>query len=742
LHRFAANSSNGNAPLGTLTFANDGFLYGATWLGGKNNLGTLFRIKPDGSAFETLYNFAGGAQGKYPYDTLTFDGNHTLYGTTLGEYGLNLSDLGAVFKYDITGKSYSVLHKFAGGINDGGKPNGSVVLSSDGVTLYGSTYGDDAWGGKEFGILYQMNIDGTGFQQLYEFKGGATGATPMRTPLLINGALYGMTAYGGAENYGLIYRFQVADAATSQLRLASINVNSYNPTFTSSNAISISENNIALTTVTATDADVPVQTLTYSVTGNADSNLFSINPVTGELVFVAAPNYEIPTDAGLDNIYNITVQVSDGVVAVTQDLAVTITPANDNNPVITSNNTISISENTAAVATVTATDADIPAQPMNYSIAGGADAARFNINSTTGELTFTAAPDFEIPTDAGIDNIYNVTVQVSDGELVSTQEIAVTINGVNDNAPVITSNGNISISENSTMIAAVTATDADLPPQPLTYSIAGGSDSTLFGINPSTGELTFTAAPDYETQKDAGMDNIYNVTVLASDGELAITQDVSVAITPINDNIPVITSPASFSISENVSAVSAITATDADLPAETLTYSIVGGADSAMFTINTSTGTLDFITARDFEIPNDAGSDNIYNLIIQASDGMLTVTQDIAVTILSANDNSPVITSPNTFSIPENTDTVANLTATDADRPAQPLSYSIVSGTDALKFFIVKATGELKFIAAPDFEIPTDSNRDNMYDVVIQVSDGGYNITKDIAVQITDMDNR
>jgi uncharacterized repeat protein (TIGR03803 family) len=262
LHRFAANSSDGNAPLGTLTFANDGFLYGVTWLGGKNNLGTLFRIRLDGSAFETLYSFTGGAQGKYPYDTLAFDGNHTLYGTTLGEYGLNLSDLGTVFKYDITGKVYSVLHKFAGGANDGGKPNGSVVLSSNGVTLYGSTHGDDAWGGKEYGTLYQMNIDGTGFQQLYEFKGGAAGATPMRTPLLINGALYGMTAYGGAENYGLIYRFQVADTAASQLRLAALNVNAYNPTFTSGNAISIPENNIALTTVT----------------GNADSNLLQHQP--------------------------------------------------------------------------------------------------------------------------------------------------------------------------------------------------------------------------------------------------------------------------------------------------------------------------------------------------------------------------------------------------------------------------------------------------------------------------------
>ena len=261
-------------------------------------MGTLFRIRPDGSAFETLYHFAGGTQGKYPYDTLVFDGNHTLYGTTLGEYGVNLSDLGTVFKYDITSKTYSVLHKFAGGANDSGKPNGSVVLSSDGVTLYGTTHGDDAWGGSEFGILYQMNIDGTGFTQLYEFKGGAAGATPMRTPLLIDGKLYGMTAYGGSENYGLIYHYQVADAAISQKSFAALNVNANSPTITSSNAISVSENIIALTTVTATDVDIPVQPLNYSITGGADAALFSINSSTGELAFVVAPNYEVPADAG------------------------------------------------------------------------------------------------------------------------------------------------------------------------------------------------------------------------------------------------------------------------------------------------------------------------------------------------------------------------------------------------------------------------------------------------------------
>ena len=54
-----------------------------------------------------------------------------------------------------------------------------------------------------------------------------------------------------------------------------------------------------------------------------------------------------------------------------------------------------------------------------YSLVGGADLALFAINASTGVLTFVAAPNFEAPTDAGANNVYDVTVQVSDGTLTT-----------------------------------------------------------------------------------------------------------------------------------------------------------------------------------------------------------------------------------------------------------------------------------------------------------------------------------
>ena len=93
---------------------------------------------------------------------------------------------------------------------------------------------------------------------------------------------------------------------------------------------------------------------------------------------------------------------------------------------------INVAENGTAVTTVTAADADLPAQTLMYSIVGGADAALFTINGSTGALRLLAAPDYEIPADAGADNVYDVIVQVSDGGLSDSQAIAVTVTPVND----------------------------------------------------------------------------------------------------------------------------------------------------------------------------------------------------------------------------------------------------------------------------------------------------------------------
>ncbi|MDB5390938.1 MAG: Cadherin domain protein [Planctomycetaceae bacterium] len=207
------------------------------------------------------------------------------------------------------------------------------------------------------------------------------------------------------------------------------------PTISSPAAVSVPENQAAVETVTATDTTVPAPTLTYSVSGGADAALFSINPSTGALVFLSAPDFEHPTDAGADNIYNLNVTVNDGNSGTnTQNLVVTVTPVNDNAPVFTSPASYNLVQKTLPVGTVTATDADLPAQTITYSITGGPDAALFSINATTGKLAFLTAPDFANPTDVGKDNVYNLNVTADDGQGMTTVQATAVM--VTETAPV------------------------------------------------------------------------------------------------------------------------------------------------------------------------------------------------------------------------------------------------------------------------------------------------------------------
>ena len=120
-------------------------------------------------------------------------------------------------------------------------------------------------------------------------------------------------------------------------------------------------------------------------------------------------------------------------------MAITVTNVNEA-PVITSAATASVAENTLTAYTPVASDPDA-GTTLTYSLSG-TDAALFNINSGTGVVTFKTAPNFESPTDAGGNNVYDITVSASDGSLTTSQNVAITVTNVNE-APVFSATAGV-----------------------------------------------------------------------------------------------------------------------------------------------------------------------------------------------------------------------------------------------------------------------------------------------------------
>ncbi len=208
---------------------------------------------------------------------------------------------------------------------------------------------------------------------------------------------------------------------------------------------------------------------------------------------------------------------------------------------------------------------------------------------------------------------------------------------------------------------------------------------------------------------------------------------------PSDSTAPTITGPSSatgatssISISENTTSVHTFTAN------ETVTWS-KSGTDASFFTISSGGGALT-ITSRNFEAPADTGGDNTYVVVITATDAASNATnQTLTVTITNINEAPTISTNgsgeTHTVTQAENSTNVTTYTASDPDAGAS-LSFSI-SGTDAADFAINSSSGVLTFAANPDFEAPADSDTNNIYIVVITVSDGTLSDTQTLTVTIT-----
>jgi len=199
-YSFAGYPDGGSVGAGLVLDA-QGNLYGTTYAGGANAVGTVFKLTPSGTE-TVLYSFCqlpNCADGAFPVANLVLDAQGNLYGTTEvgGTYWR-----GTVFEVTTSGTE-KVLYSFAGQ-PDGAIPFGGLVLDAQG-NLYGTTYAGGTSSACNFenpgcGTVFELAASGAE-KVLYSFHGGPDGANPSAGLVLdAQGNLYGTTSYGGSGN--------------------------------------------------------------------------------------------------------------------------------------------------------------------------------------------------------------------------------------------------------------------------------------------------------------------------------------------------------------------------------------------------------------------------------------------------------------------------------------------------------------------------------------------------------------
>lgn len=448
------------------------------------------------------------------------------------------------------------------------------------------------------------------------------------------------------------------------------------------------------------------------------------------------PDYEAPTDsafaehAGLNNVYEVSLEVKDGKTSTWSHLTVTVENVEES-PRIDGPVEVDFAEGgTGDVATYAISDDE--GDTFSVAALAGADAGKFSFNSTTGVLRFKSPPNADVPGDANSDNDYEITFSATDEDGTTTKHVTVTVTGDNE-APVIAGSGAIQFAENGTgAVHTFTATDPES--DAITWSKTG-PDAAKFSI--SQGVLRFRAAPDYEVPADADGNNVYVFTLKASDGSLHDTLSVTVTVINVNEG-PVVTGVTAITVAENSTGALA-TYSASDPEGDSFTFS-AGGPQGSYFSVD-SDGVLTFKAAPDFE------DRQFYTVNVVATDsagnkGRLAVQ----VTLTDVNE-PPEWYDPGALTIDEHTaaaDWWVIFTPYDPDTSDYDAAITNVQllGADAARFTLTSTEFgyRLQLRASPDFEAPADANADNDYEITLRATSAGLTGDRSYTISVINLE--
>ncbi|MDA3962797.1 MAG: tandem-95 repeat protein, partial [Planctomycetota bacterium] len=530
--------------------------------------------------------------------------------------------------------------------------------------------------------------------------------------------------------------------------------------------LSTDEDTALSVTLTATDADDDANNIVWSIKTNGALGTAVLN---GSAIG-ASVTYDYTPTADL-NGGEATLEITatdEGGAETDTAVAITINPINDA-PTFTKGSDVTVAEDIGAhtvsgwATAIAKGPSDESGQTLSFDVTfvNGADASLFAaapaINPTNGDLTFTPADDAF--------GVAEMQVVLDDQEgannTSSAQTFTITITASND-APEIAVTGSASQTideDESDGFAPVTldGTDIDDDNASLAWSISAAPSLGTATLSTTTGSQTVV---NYVPNPNASGSDSFTVSV-ADDDAASTTQVVSVTITPTND-APVITAPISLAVGEDASAApigggldvsdvdGAATATNnviaLSINAGTLATSAAGtttvtGSGTASVQIDDSAGTTwaDVrATLKSLTYTPVADATATATLTITASDGLLSPSKTVSITINPVND-APVLTigaGSATQTIDEDATptafTTATLNGTDVEDTDSSLQWTIISQASLGTATLSAATG-----ASVDVDYAPTANASGSDAFVLAVSDSkGTKTTQAFAVTI------
>ena len=393
-------------------------------------------------------------------------------------------------------------------------------------------------------------------------------------------------------------------------------------------------------TLTANDADVPVQSLTYAwVSGPEGSE------VTGN-TFAWTPFEEQRPSTNV-----VRIAVSDGISTVTNQFLIRL-PAINTAPQLVAVANRTLREGVALGFNLQAEDADIPVNGLTYGL-------------VSGPVGLTVSPSGRVawvPSEAQGPGTYTVTVKVEDDGypvLADSETFQLTVTEVNL-PPEIDPVSNLDHNEGTPLSLLVKAVDFDLPAQTLAFSlISGPSGMTL---SPG-GLLQWTP-----TELQGPSRQVVQLRATDSFGEYAEVEFIVNVLEVANP--PVLPDLGTLTLTEMAAGSRALGGSDPDLPAQLLSYELVSGPPGLTVSAD---GRLAWT-------PTEAQGPGSYTAVVRITDDTgLSTEHGYPITVSEVN-RVPVLATVASQSLGEGIELVVPLGGSDADVPVNSLTYALVQG--------------------------------------------------------------
>lgn len=194
-------ANTGETPYSSVILAANGKLYGTTLNGGINNVGTLFEFNIATNTLTKKLDFDGSTMGMDIYANVVQASNGKLYGLTNRGGAIGY---GVLFEYDYITETFTKLIDFDR-FNNGSAP--TILVEVENGIMYGTT---SAGGINDSGTIFKYTIATNTLEKKFDFNSGTSGSSlGLSLMLASNGNLYGLTRFGGLNNRGVLYEYNI-----------------------------------------------------------------------------------------------------------------------------------------------------------------------------------------------------------------------------------------------------------------------------------------------------------------------------------------------------------------------------------------------------------------------------------------------------------------------------------------------------------------------------------------------------